>query len=217
MIEIYKNNSEMLKAMRLDTKKLFSPCLNIVDFGSDKPTRFGRYLARTYGGAQIIHFKDIQTIGRVPKTDGRGNLNYAFKRHELKEGFFDAATAFFSLHEFGNSAPGYERTGQLELMYQTLKSGQQAMIIDYNLVGWVRKTGMSEEQFVEEVFFEKNEREVMEKEKDCMLKHTAYGLEQCIEEAKGVGFTPVSSKLYHINTPLFGIQPKLFLAFFRKN
>ena len=100
-------------------------------------------------------------------------------------------------------------------MYETLKPGQQAMAIDYDL-GWVRGTGMMEKQFIEEVFIEKNEREVMEKEKKCMTKHTGYGLDQCVKEATEVGFIPVSSKLYHIQTS-FGVRPKLFISFFKKN
>lgn len=208
-METYANNNEILDAMRMVTNDFLKGNPNMLDLGCNKPTIFGRRLAKEHRNSEIVHFKDVQTVGEVERLGKRRNMNYVYDGRDLKKSFFDVATAFFVLHEFPIGSLDYGRQKQLELIYQSLKPGSGFMAIDYNL-GWVPEVGMNEAQFTEEVFTEKNERDVMKTEENCMIRHSSYGLKQCIEETQQAGFSPSFSKLYHINTSE-GVKSKLFL------
>ncbi len=208
--KLYKNNREMFEDAKKNILKVLTSTQNrILDLGSYKQAIFAVSLAREYPETQITHFKHTKTLGKVDKKHKYDNLTYIFKPRKLKKFYFDIATSFFTLHDFSDEEPGYERIEELEILHKSLKPSGKIIIIDYNL-SWINKENFNETEFIKEIFTEANERKVMREEDNCMQIHTAYGLEDYIKDCSKVGFEEKYSKNYLIQTS-FGIKPKCFL------
>ena len=208
----YENNINILeKFLGIVEAKYISETKRHLDVGHRKELKFPEFLAKKYPDSEIVYFDNRDFISRltttIKETLDTGKIIYPenIKFTSSPEPFFDSASYFFTLHEFGKEAKPAETIRQT---YDLLREGGLLFIVDYNLA-WIRNTENPKEAFIQ-IFNTETEMESLKKEGDCFEKHTFYFLEQCIEDSRGAGFEMLESN------PSPGEKTKLFLYIGKK-
>ncbi len=202
----YLNNLDLLKYFYDSAReKYFSGIRRLIDVGHRKDIRFTDLIARHSPEIEIVYFDNSGFISKlltgIKEALDAGKKMYSenLKFTSAPEGEFDAASYFFTIHEFD------EQISQRETLQQThslLRKKGLVFVIDYNLL-WVRGLN-NPKQSIRNIFNSKNERDVIESEPDWFEAHTRYSLEKCIEDMNAVGFKRVESH------PEPGEKSKLF-------
>jgi hypothetical protein len=212
----YKNNIDLLREYYdLVVDKYADTIKRMVDIGHRKNIKFTEVIARNFPEKEIVYYDNSESIQTLTNALKQGiskvmdfwgiksykeipeNVNFT----SSPKGDFDAASYFFTIHEFYKEIHTKESLGKASRL---LKSGGLIFVIDYNL-DWLRQ--IEEENarnMFKEIFNSRNEKKVIENEKEWYEAHTHYSLEKCVSDAEHVGF----KTLHH--QPDIGEKSKLF-------
>ncbi len=195
----YKNNIDLLRDYYdLVIDRYADTIKRMVDIGHRKNIKFTEIIARNFPEKEIVYYDNGESIQTLTNALKQGISNvmgfWGIKSNkEIPEnvsftsspnGDFDAASYFFTIHEFYKEIHPKESLGKASRL---LKPGGLIFVIDYN-IDWLRQEEDDAREMFKEIFNSENEKRVIQKEKDCYEAHTHYSLEKCVADAEHVGF-----------------------------